>query len=197
MRKRRNILARIGTVCLALLVALGVMGVAYSAWSDKLTITGTVETGVWDVGGDCEGTNGFWNNWDKHNTYTRSEIEGWLSGIAGTSNWLNVTHTYQMDEIFNVATGGEATMEERFLAHYLATRLNAASGRLLLNTHRDFDSYDPYNYLGLGGIGTLKEIIGWGTAAGIESKYGTSDVEFETMKDICDALNNLEISPFP
>ena len=205
MRRRRGIIrgnfSKLGLLCLALVLGMGSLTVGYPAWTDTLYIEGTVTTGEWDLGGDCEGTRGFWNNWDKHNTYTQGEIEGWLNTINGTSCWLvpdmdedEDIDTDDMEAVFDAATGGGATMEEKFLCHYLATRLNAESGRLLLTINRDFSSYDTGDYLGLGEQGTLPEII-----AAIESKCSTSptDEQFELMKDICDALNNLEISPFP
>ena len=45
--RKRNSLARMGTVCVALLVALGAMGGSYGLWSEILEISGTVETGTY------------------------------------------------------------------------------------------------------------------------------------------------------
>ena len=80
-------------------------------------------------------------------------------------------------------------MEQRFLSHYLATRLDVAAGTLDTGGH-DFTSCDDCNYLGLDGSGTLQEII-----TAIEGKHGTSPTadEFEIMKDICVALNEVTI----
>jgi len=36
---------KIGLLCLALVLALGAMGIGYSAWTDTITINGTVQTG--------------------------------------------------------------------------------------------------------------------------------------------------------
>jgi hypothetical protein len=49
LRSRRAGLKRVGLLALALVIALGALGVAYSAWSDDLYIEGTVYTGTLDV----------------------------------------------------------------------------------------------------------------------------------------------------
>jgi len=56
MRRRRNRFARIGMLSIALLLALCVTGVGYAAWTDTVSIGGTVETGYIGVvlsEGDC------------------------------------------------------------------------------------------------------------------------------------------------
>jgi predicted ribosomally synthesized peptide with SipW-like signal peptide len=40
---------KIGLICMALVLALGALGVGYAAWTDKITIEGTVETGTVDL----------------------------------------------------------------------------------------------------------------------------------------------------
>ena len=40
---------KIGLVCLAVVLAMGALGVSYALWSDSLYLDGTVETGVVDV----------------------------------------------------------------------------------------------------------------------------------------------------
>ena len=197
-RGLRGSIGKIAVLCLALLVAFGALGATYPLWFEPMYIESNICTGVWDRGGDCDGTRGFWNNWDSHNTYSQSKIEEWLVGIDAPSQWLGPTNVSDMETFFDAGTGKKHTMKDAFLAHYLATRLNAASGRLVTNTNRNFNPYDTKNYLGLGGNGTLVEII-----LAIESKYPTSPAEeptrhqYEVMKNICDALNNRLISPWP
>ena len=41
---------RIGLLCLALVLALGTLGVGYAMWSDEVTIEGTVDTGTLRLG---------------------------------------------------------------------------------------------------------------------------------------------------
>jgi len=56
MKRRRNRFARIGMLSIALLLALCVTGVGYAAWTDTVSIGGTVETGYIGVElsvGDC------------------------------------------------------------------------------------------------------------------------------------------------
>lgn len=48
-RRNRNGLKRIGVLALALVIALGALGVAYAAWTDSVYIGGTVNTGTLDI----------------------------------------------------------------------------------------------------------------------------------------------------
>ena len=54
---------KMGLLTMALVLALGSLGVAYAAWTDDLTIDAQVETGYMDVvfTGDSAGTNGAWD----------------------------------------------------------------------------------------------------------------------------------------
>lgn len=45
MARKRNSFAKVGIVCVVLVVALGVMGTAYSYWADVLDIPATVKSG--------------------------------------------------------------------------------------------------------------------------------------------------------
>lgn len=170
-------------------MALVAVGVGLAHWQETLTIETTVETGTWEVGGSP----GFWENWDSHNTYTEAEIVGFLRPIGVPPGWLyGITDISQMEAVF--AAGDDATMEEKFLRHYLDTRLNVEAGKLFSDTVHDFSSYDPGNYLGLGGLGTLEEIIGAieDTYPGPDEDPPTED-QFELMKNICEAVNSLGI----
>jgi len=192
--RKRNPFVKIGILCLALVMGLGLLNAGYAMWSETLYISGTVGTGEWNLGG----TPGFWYHWDSHNTYTEEEIEGWLTDIDTDSAWLGAAFAAGeddsiigvMEEIFDAGEGG--TAEEKFLRHYLAVWLNICSGRLNLTTVHNVTSISGYSYLGLAtpASATLSEII-----AAIESKFGTSptDPEFLIMKDVSDALNNLLI----
>jgi len=48
-RRGRNGLKRMGVLALAMVIALGALGVAYAAWTDSVTVEGTVETGTLDI----------------------------------------------------------------------------------------------------------------------------------------------------
>ena len=193
---------KIGILGLAVLLALVGVGAGLAHWQQTLTVETTVETGTWEVGG----TPGFWGSWDSHNTYTWDQIRGWLLLIDNPSHWLvpdisenDTPDINDMEAVFVAGEGG--TMEAKFLAHYLATRLNVEAGTLFDDTVHDFSSCDPptgdylYGYHALSGQGTLQEIIG-----AIEDNYPAlpdgdppTEGQFEIMKNICDALNNLEI----
>lgn len=49
---------KIGLICLALVMSLGVFGVAYASWNDTITINGSVETGTLDL--SVDGFSGTW-----------------------------------------------------------------------------------------------------------------------------------------
>lgn len=139
-----------------------------------------------------KGTIIFWKNWRRNKAFSQRQIEQWLTEIDATSAFLGPTTVSGMEKVFAAALGKRATPKSRFLGHYLATRLNERSSILdPLDTH-DVRGEDPGNYLGLANPASamLSEII-----AAIESKYGTpvSNSQFNIMKNVCDALNNLEI----
>ncbi len=48
---------KIGLLCLALVLALGALGISYATWSDNVTIEQTVKTGEFKVGVADMGTN--------------------------------------------------------------------------------------------------------------------------------------------
>ena len=140
-----------------------------------------------------QGTPGFWKNWDSHKTFTEEEIELRLIEIDATSAWFTGLDTVEeMEAIFDAAQGKGATAEKRFLAQYLALRLNALSSLLCGTEPHDVTAQDPGNYLGLANptAATLGEIID-----AIESKFSSlpTPAQFNIMKDVCDALNNQAI----
>ncbi|NIM92148.1 MAG: hypothetical protein GTO18_00325 [Anaerolineales bacterium] len=139
-----------------------------------------------------QATIGFWKSWDSHNTFTQDQIEAWLLTIAASSDWLDATTIEEMQAVFEAAVGKGTTAETRFLAQYLATRLNEQSGLLCSTEFHDVTQHDPDNYLDLANPenASLQEII-----ANIELKYGTVETkkQFNTLYSVCDALNNLEI----
>lgn len=138
------------------------------------------------------GTPGFWRNWSSNNTYTQEQIEVWLNQIDAASAWLGPTTTGGMEDYFDIHGRGGFAMMRRFLGHCLATNLDERSGVLDPTRTHDLTGRDPDNYLEPTDptSATLPEII-----EAIEDKYGTgpSNDDFETMKDVCDALNNLDI----
>jgi len=196
MKRRRNRFSRLGLLPIVLLLALCLTGVGYGMWSDEIYIEGTITTGTWDVGG----TIGYWKNWDRANPYTGEQIEQWLDDIDDASRWLGPTTMAGLDQLFVAAIGGNATMKSKFLAHYMATRLDIVSGRLDVGNTHDVTGWDGNNYLGLPNpaSATLSDIV-----IAIEGKYPGDPEDpsacwptmkrYETMKDICDALNNLWI----
>lgn len=139
-----------------------------------------------------QGTPGFWKNWDKHKTFPEAQIDAWLAEIDAASDWLGPTTVEGMEQLFDDAQGKKATAKSKFLSQYLPLRLNALAGLLCPGEAHDVSGHDPDNYLSLADPtnATLAEII-----QAIEAKFGTdpTDEQFEIMKDVLDALNNLEI----
>ena len=190
-------LGKLGLVCLALLLGLGAIGGGLAYFSDSVTLTATFTAGEWELGGSP----GFWKNWDKHNTYTESEILGFLAAIDASSQWL-VPHNDEddgidIDDMEAVLQGGKGgTMEQKFLAHYLATRLNMEADRLWPDGKHDITAIDEDDHLNPVNptSATLSEIVN-----AIENKYTEepedkpTDKQFGIIKDVCEALNKLEI----
>ena len=149
----------------------------------------TVEIGMtmWHTG-----TIGFWKNWTKHHTKPSDleHLQNWLISIDDDSDWLGPTTVTDMVTMLEEASGG--TDEQKFLGHYLAQRLNLEAGRQGWDTTHNITGIDGYEYLGLSDpeSATAQQIVN-----SIEAKYdtGPTDAQFNTMKTICDALNNLSI----
>lgn len=213
-------LVKPGVICLTLVLAMAFCGAGYARWSDTVSIQGTITTAKnFDVGGTC----GFWKEWDKHNTYTEQQVLGWLGAIDASSAWLvgdadgnDDIDVRDMEAILGRADDGKKNndkdMEGKFLAHYLALRLNMEARplpRLNPKHEHDITAIAGYRYLALDNpsAATLSQIVqaieskyvapeedtaGAAEMGSIESKPPTDD-QFEIMKDICDALNNLEI----
>jgi len=57
---------RIGLLCLALVLALGALGVGYAMWSDTVTIEGTVDTGDVDVNVEKVSSTWVYKNLETH-----------------------------------------------------------------------------------------------------------------------------------
>ena len=193
MRRKRYRFARPGLLAIALLIALGMTGIGYSAWTDQVAIEGTLETGIWEAGGSMD----FWQTWRNH--YSEEEMLPWLEDIDGASNWLGPTTVEGLDEMFASAAEDGATMRNRFLGHYMATRLSIAAGRLSVGNTHDITGIPGHEYLGLGdpSSATLSAIviaIQWKHPAdpGDEGACWPNTSQYETMKDICEAINNLQ-----
>lgn len=192
-RGAQTSLEKIAALCLAVMLALGLIGVGSAYFSDSATLTATFSAGEWELGGSA----GFWKNWDKHDTYTESEILDFLAAIEASSQWLvpdadedNDIDIDDMEAILQGAQGG--TMEEKFLAHYLATRLNMEAERLNPDGEHDITTVDEDDYLDVDcpTSAALSDIVD-----AIEDKYAEepTNKQFKTMKDICEALNKVEI----
>jgi hypothetical protein len=111
---------KIGLLSLALVLALGTLGIGYATWSDNVTIEQTVRTGSFEVGVANMGTNDMygWNDpgYDKHvATCTSQNVsETYLfTGLDGTEYFEEVTEIienaypcYSCNITFKFASGG-------------------------------------------------------------------------------------------
>ena len=180
-------------VCIALLLALGTMGVAYAPWTDDIHVEQRVTTGYWDLGGSM----GFWRTWWAQ--YSEADMLPWLEDTNYASGWLGPTTVQGLNDLFAAGAGPGSTPKSRFLAHYMATRLSIAAGRLdPANTH-DITGIPGYAYLGLPNpaSATLSAIV-----IAIEGKHPADpgdpgacwpgNKQYEILKDICDAINSLQ-----
>jgi len=192
-KRKRTMLSRLAVMCVALLLALGALGVAYAPWMDEVYIEQRVTTGYWDVGG----SQGFWRNWQNH--YSEADMLPWLTDIDASSQWLGPTTVAGLDALFSASGGPGATAKSRFISHYMATRLSIAAGRLNpANTH-DITGIPGYAYLGLPNpeSATLSAIV-----IAIEARHPADPADpgacwpgnsqYETLRNICDAINSLQ-----
>ena len=106
------------------------MGVAYAPWTDDIHVEQRVTTGYWDLGGSM----GFWRTWWAQ--YSEADMLPWLEDTNYASGWLGPTTVQGLNDLFAAGAGPGSTPKSRFLAHYMATRLSIAAGRLdPANTH--------------------------------------------------------------
>lgn len=192
-------------ILIAALASLGVGG-TFAHWVESDTGAYSFQANEWQV--DLVGSHGWWKNWPNHlHLYPNLEadINFWLNEIDGQSDWLmlEVDGIYPIntaDMVLLIAQGEGSTAEQGFLMQYLAQRLNQMSGRQSPSSRHDVTEVLSYatsgNYLDLV---DPSDAPGWEILQKIEAKHGAIELlnpdayEFEIMKDVCDALNNLLI----
>jgi predicted ribosomally synthesized peptide with SipW-like signal peptide len=92
---------KIGLLCLALVLALGALGVGYAAWTDQITINGTVNTGSLDINPVYFSGTEVWK--DVENSTAVNYF--WVKDEAGALVWENMTQPTAPD-YFLVASAG-------------------------------------------------------------------------------------------
>lgn len=146
------------------------------------------------------GTPGFWHNPAALRLYGKDTIADWFRFIVSESEWFadfipritgddDTDYNMLVDDILkNVGSAGYEGMVNQFRSQYMATLLNALSGRLDPATSHDVDIDTIVS-------ATLEEIIIVieDTAAGEIYAEPPSIGLVELMKDVCDDLNNLRI----
>lgn len=158
-----------------------------------------------------EGTIGFWRNWNRHNTYSQGDINGWMSTINTASAWLindwksqlGIINTYDIDttglvNLIKNSTSCRGNQRScsalKFKAQYLALRLNVASGRKSLAHIYNVSSLPSgaASYLGLSGpttsLGNIITAIE-GKAIGVTITNPTRN-QLLLMMGVCDFINN-------
>lgn len=151
----------------------------------------------------CEsgGTMGFWRTWSTAKRYTQPQMQALLTAAIGpipasspqipASCWLaSITTTDKMDTLF---LNYELNMTNKLKGQLLCTRLNVVANRLnLYNTH-NITVVSGYEFLGLGGQSSSAQL--WQIIAAIEDRCGKSNnnKQLETMKDILDRINNVNL----
>ena len=109
---------KIGLLCLALVLALGTIGIGYATWSDNVTIEQTVKTGdfkigVADMGTNDSGIGQFDPGYDKHVARCTSQNISsvfWLNDVQYFSEVkeliTNAYPCYSCNVTFEFANGG-------------------------------------------------------------------------------------------
>lgn len=147
------------------------------------------------------GTPGFWRNPGAVKLYGKDQIAAWFAAIVGSSNWytdIPITGVVDADyatmcAILKASAGNAyGDMVAKFRSQYLATKLNAAAGRMGPDTLHDISGIPGASgYFGFSS-GTLAQITATieSMASGGIFTEPPSKGEMELMKDVCDYLNN-------
>lgn len=175
--------------------------------------TGTASNGQ-TIGGlnfgnmnEHEGTIGFWRNWNKHNKYTATQIDGWLAAIDSTSAWLMVNGTapatsYTANVVGMVTLINDATKDcdnktnkdlcakRKFWAQYMVNQLNVASGKKSLTSTYNLSGFGAaMSYLVISPTTavTLGQYI---TAVELKALTSPNRNQFMLMMSVSDYINN-------
>jgi hypothetical protein len=79
---------KIGLLCLALVLALGALGVGYAAWIDTITIEGTVNTGSVDINVEYYSGTDIYKDLDPAANGAMVTVR-WVKDAAGATVWSN------------------------------------------------------------------------------------------------------------
>ena len=146
-----------------------------------------------------EGTIGFWKNWNKHKTYTQSEINGWLSTINSASGWImseagypaNTTGMVNLINASNSCNGNlRSCAKLKFSAQYMASHLNVLSGRKQLGFMYNLTSQQR-TYLGLTSPATLSDIFAATEGKLPDNGTNPTRTQFLIMQSTFDTINNM------
>ena len=146
-----------------------------------------------------EGTIGFWKNWNKHKTYTATQINGWLTTINTASGWIVTEAGYPADtagmvSLINASTGCSGTTRScaklKFAAQYMATNLNVSSGRKNIGNFYNLNS-SQRTYLGLGSPSQLSVIFTKTEGKLPDNGTTPTRAQFLVMQSLFDSINNI------
>lgn len=154
--------------------------------------------------GEVGGTPGYWRSPATLRQHGEEQLAEWFRDIVLSSAWFENDLADGSDEdLYNnmvyilgsVGAAGYGGMVNQFRAQYLATRLNAEAGRLGLDTSHNvssIDSAETYFGYSSGNLAKIITTIEDKASGGIFSEP-PSRGEMRKMKDVCDALNNLNL----
>ncbi len=128
---------RIGLISLALVLALGALGVGYAAWTDHVTIEGTVDTGSLSIGFLSPRTHVVWDQTGpKKDGEHIATVEIDFEGEIGVKDFLGLGDQTAYEKLL-VTIDGAFPQWETDIAFYIGSM-----GTIPLHLV-DFDIYDP------------------------------------------------------
>lgn len=148
---------------------------------------------------------GFWKDWQNYGVYSETEINAWLGALNSSSSWLMSEQGYSADtngmeslindatKDCNMKTGKLLCAKRKFLAQYMALRLNVLAGRKHLTGVYDLSSFgEAMSYLEISPTNsvTLSTLF-----SKIESKVSSAPTrgEYLLMSDACNYINNFGV----
>jgi hypothetical protein len=143
---------KIGLLALAIVLALGALGVGYAAWTDTIFINGTVNTGSVDIDAEYFSGTDIYKDLTPGATYGDTVVYFWLKNAQGVEVWHSGTVPAQFYKVASAEAHPDAAADDTvtvtFTDAYPSESLCAdvivhCVGTVPVKVDADFSTADP------------------------------------------------------